>query len=110
MLPDLEPIGCLDWAPVAADDPWAEAEYVRYLQGERARYAWVMRTYGAMSAAQADEAADLRYPYEPPGTAYRGLVFHDEAWHWAMLALEGEQYWLRHPDLAEPPQAYRAID
>ena len=98
---------------MAEDDPWPEwpeHKYLRYLKGERARYAWVMRTYAAMSSVQADEAADLRYPYEPPGTAYRGLIFHDEAWHWAMLALKGEQYWLRHPELLGPPEAYRALD
>ena len=89
---------------MAEDDTWPEDEYVQYLRGERARYAWVMRTYGTMSSAQANEAADLRYPYEPPGTAFRGLVFHDEAWHWAMLALKGERYWLRYPELARPPE------
>ena len=93
---------------MAQDDPWTEDAYVQYLRRERARFAWVMRTYGAMSSAQADESADRRYPYEPPG-AYRGLVFHDEAWHWAMRALKGEQYWLRHPELAKPPDAYRVL-
>jgi len=89
---------------------WPEDEYVRYLHGERARYAWVMRKYGTMSSAQADEAADMRYPYQPPGTAYRGMIFHNLAWHWAMLALKGEHYWLRYPELAKPPEAYRALD
>jgi hypothetical protein len=96
---------------VAEGDPWPEwpeDKYVRYLHGQRARYAWVMRTYGDMSAAQAEKAADLRYPYQPPGTAYRGLIFHDDAWHWAMRALKGEQWWLRHPELVDPPDAYRA--
>lgn len=93
----------LEFAAVAQDDGWTEDDYVRYLQGERARYAWVMRTYGAMSSAQADEASDLRYPYQPPGTAYRGFVFHEEAWHLAMLALKGELYWKHHPELADPP-------
>jgi hypothetical protein len=97
-------------AAVPEVDAWPEDEYVQYLRAERARYAWVMRTYGAMSSAQADEAADLRYPYEPPGTAYRGLVFHDEAWHWAMRALKGERYRSRYPELAEPPETYRALD
>ena len=34
------------------------------------RYACVMRTYGTMSSADADKAADLRYPYEPPGLRF----------------------------------------
>ena len=83
---------------------------MRYLRAERTRYAWVMRTYGTMSSADADKAADLRYPYEPPRAAVRGLVFHDEAWHWAMRVLNGERYWLRYPELAEPTSAYRALD
>jgi hypothetical protein len=89
---------------------WAEDEYAQYLQGERTRYAWVMRTYGAMTPAQAEEAAIRHYPYEPPETPFRGLVFHDEAWHWAMLTLKGDQYVLCHPELVEPPAAYTALD
>ena len=83
---------------------------MRYLRAERTRYAWVMRKYGTMSCAEADEAAELRYPYERPGTAYRGLVFHDDAWHRAMRTLDGERYWLRYAELAEPPAAFRALD
>jgi hypothetical protein len=95
---------------MAGTGEWTEEEYARYLEGERKRYAWVMRTYGAMTLEQADEAATRHYPYEAPGTPCRGLVFHDEAWHWAMLTLKGEYYWSRYPDLAEPSAAYRALD
>lgn len=89
---------------------WAEEEYVEYLRGERARYAWVMRTYGGMNAEDAESAAVRWYPYEAADEPLRGLVFHDEAWHWAMLSLRGEQYWARHPELADRPAAYRELD
>ncbi|MER7079148.1 hypothetical protein SAMN02982929_03162 [Saccharopolyspora kobensis] len=88
---------------------WSEDEYVDYLRGERTQYAWVMRHYGGTTAEQAEAAAAQRYPYEPADKPYRGLVFHDEAWHWAMLALHGEQYWARHPELVDPPAAYREL-
>jgi hypothetical protein len=49
-----------------AENPWtSEDEYTRYLEAERRRYAWVMRTYRQMSAQQAEEAAGKRYPHEP---------------------------------------------
>ncbi|GAA1986872.1 hypothetical protein [Catenulispora subtropica] len=92
------------------DEPFAEEdEYLAYLKGERSRYAWVMRAYGGKSQEEADEAAELFYAYEPPGP-YRGLVFHDEAWHWAMLTLHGHDYVTRLPHLVEPPAEYRALD
>lgn len=89
---------------------WAESEYVEYLEGERRRYAWVMRRYGGLAPAEAEAAALDRYPYEADDAPWRGLIFHDEAWHWAMLALHGERYWLERPDLAEPPAEYRALE
>jgi|SRR5262245_12790916 len=95
---------------MAAAEVWSESEYTCYLRGERERFAWVLRTYGDMSLEQAREAAIRRYPYEPPGTQFRGLIFHDEAWHWAMLFLHGEHYWSRHPELAKPPPADRTFD
>jgi hypothetical protein len=47
------------------------------------------------------------YPYEPSSDAYRGLAFHDEAWHWAMLTIHGDMYWLRDRALEVPSEAYR---
>lgn len=73
-----------------------------YLKAERQRYAWVMRTYGQLPEAPAGEAADRRYPCELPGTPYRGMIFHDEAWHWAMLEIKGAGYTMRHPELMRP--------
>jgi hypothetical protein len=95
---------------VSAENEWDEDDYVRYLREERERYAWIMRRYGGLDSAQADAAAQECYPYEPADKPWRELVFHDEAWHWAMLRLHGDQYWQRFPELAEPPPEYRALD
>jgi hypothetical protein len=52
--------------------------------------------------------AEQFYAYEAPGDPMRGLVFHDEAWHWAMLRLFGDRYWVARPDLERPSSEYRA--
>jgi hypothetical protein len=51
-----------------------------------------------------------RYPYEASDAPYRGLVFHDVAWHWAMLKIHQDPYWLAHPELASPPAEYNALN
>ncbi|MEK2472534.1 hypothetical protein [Streptomyces noursei] len=89
---------------------WSEEEYLACLRGERRRYAWVMRRYGDLPPVRAREAAVAHYPYEPSDAPYRGLVFHDEAWHWAMLALYGNRYTVEHPELIAPPAEYQALD
>ncbi|MFG3099234.1 hypothetical protein ACGFZL_01660 [Streptomyces sp. NPDC048182] len=88
---------------------WSEAEYLDYLGSERRGYAWVMRHYGGLTPAQAEEAALERYPYEPADAPFRGLVFHDEAWHWAMLAIHGDFYWQGHPERESGPPEYQAL-
>ncbi|NUR29941.1 MAG: hypothetical protein HOV83_29505 [Catenulispora sp.] len=91
-------------------EPFAdEDEYLAYLEGERSRYAWVLRTYGDASPAEAQAAAEQFYEYEPAGP-YRGLVFHNEAWHWAMLGIKGHGYVTHYPELVDPPADYRALD
>lgn len=94
------------------EDPWRdrEEEYLDLLQGERRRYAWVMRRYAGLTLTESWAAALDCYPYEPAGRPYRGLVFHDEAWHWAMLTLHGSFYTREHPELADPPAEYTALD
>lgn len=87
--------------------PWSEDEYQEYLQSERRSFAWVLHAYGSIDLAEAVEEAEKRYPYEPPDTPYRGLVFHDSSWHWAMIHLYGQGYWWTRPELSEPPQEYR---
>ena len=89
---------------------WGEDEYVAYLTSERRRFAWVMRRYGQLTTEQADAAASAQYPYEPADTPYRGLVFHDESWNWAMQSIHGDDYPLTHPELVWPPPEYDAID
>ncbi|WP_218026967.1 hypothetical protein [Nocardia vaccinii] len=58
---------------------------------------------------EAESSAVRRYPYEQPDAPYRGLIFHDEAWHWAMARIHGERYAHEHPELAEPPAEYREL-
>ncbi|MEU9558326.1 hypothetical protein [Streptomyces fumanus] len=89
---------------------WNEDDYLCHLHSERRAYAWVMRHYGGLSPEEAGKAALEHYPYEPPEAPYRGLVFHDEAWHWAMLTIHGHRYPAEHPELAGPPNAYRALE
>ncbi|QKW07560.1 hypothetical protein HUT18_15420 [Streptomyces sp. NA04227] len=89
---------------------WTEAEYVEYLAGERRRYAWVMREYGGMGPEAAEAAALEEYPYESADAPFRGLVFHDEAWHWAMLRIHGHAYWVERPELTDQSAAYQALD
>jgi hypothetical protein len=78
---------------------WSEDEYVKYLQGERRRFAWVMQRHGGFTAAEAEAAALAQYPYEASDAPFRGLVFHEEAWHWALLTIYQGRYWVEHPDL-----------
>ncbi len=89
---------------------WGEHEYVQYLRDERRRYAWVMQRHGDLDAAQAEMAALKRYPFEASDAPYRGLVFHDEAWHWAMREIHGDRYWVSHPHLVQPSAEYEALN
>ncbi|GGP90888.1 hypothetical protein GCM10010266_11920 [Streptomyces griseomycini] len=88
---------------------WSEAEYLEYLESEQRAFAWVMRRYGGLTPAKAWEEALECYPYEPAGHPCRGLVFHDEAWHWAMLTIHGDWYVVEHPELVGPPAEYEAL-
>jgi hypothetical protein len=83
-----------------------EEEYVRYLAAERRGYAWVLQRYGGRSPRRAEEEAVEVYAYEPPDAAYRGLVFHETAWHWAMNSVFGARYATEHPELAFPSEEY----
>ena len=88
---------------------WGEDKYLDYLYGERRRFAWVMQRHGGLTPAEAEAAAVDRYPYEPADKPYRVLVFHDTAWHWAMLKIHSDRYWLAYPHLATPSAEYRAL-
>jgi hypothetical protein len=83
-----------------------ESAYVENLDHERHLLTWCLVRYGGMALPIARSQAEAFYRYE--SAEPRGLVFHDEAWHWAMLKLLGEQYWLVHPELANPSADDRA--
>ncbi|WP_433193555.1 hypothetical protein ACQP1G_32920 [Nocardia sp. CA-107356] len=85
---------------------WSEDEYVRNLRDARRDYAWLMRRYGGRTREEADADAWEAYPYEPSDRPFRGIEFHDDAWHWAMLAIHGAMYWREHPELLEPSAEY----
>jgi hypothetical protein len=80
--------------------------YLQTLQHQRHLYRWCLQHVGEQSAEEAHQAAEAFYPYQVSTETYRELVFHDEAWHWAMLHLHGEGYWRTKPELAEPSAAY----
>ena len=88
------------------DKAVTEEEYIELLESERKSYAWTLVKYGDSTNAQAKEIAESFYTYEPISDEHRGLVFHEEAWHWAMIRIKGEQYWLSYPELLEPSQDY----
>ena len=90
------------------DDAWGdEEEYLSSLAAERSLFAWTLRHYGNVPIDEAERAAMAFYGYEAPSPR-RGFLFHDEAWHWAMRQLHGEQYWEGHPERATPSDAYLA--
>ena len=68
-------------------------------------YSWCLVHYGNYSDVEALKESESFYKYQPPGE-YRGLVFHDEAWHCAMLKVFGECYWKLRPDLGSPCPEY----
>jgi hypothetical protein len=70
----------------------------------------ISRHHHAAAAAQAEVAAQECYPYEASDVPFRGLIFHDHSWHWAMLAIHGGSYWVEHPELLDPPPEYWALD
>src|SRR5262245_42480913 len=83
------------------------SQYRKHLAHERFMYAWCLKTMGQMEAPQARDLARKRYPFEECSNELRELVFHDEAWHWAMLQLFGDGYWRGRPDLTRPSVDYR---
>ncbi|MEV0856933.1 hypothetical protein [Nocardia fluminea] len=89
---------------------WDEDNYVETLEAERRRHAWVLQKYGGKTPAEAEAETVEFYRYEEPDTPCRGLVFHDESWHWAMLGIHGDYYWRTHPHLAQPCAEYYGIE
>jgi len=85
-----------------------EISYRDYLAVERHMFAWCLMKLGGRSPPEANAAAERFYSYQAPSEPHRELVFHDEAWHWAMLELFGEEYWISRPGLESPSSDYRA--
>ncbi|GAA5068016.1 hypothetical protein [Nocardia callitridis] len=88
----------------------SEDEYLETLGKERRRYAWVLERYLGKTAAAAHAEALRFYEYEPPDVANRGLVFHNDAWHWALLGLPGGSYWQTHPEWERPGDEYFDVE
>jgi hypothetical protein len=87
---------------------WDEREYLDHLETERTHFAWAMQHHGGLSADEARQAAVEFYEYEAPDAPFRGLVFHDLAWKWAMeriMAGCDHPCWRTHP-VPEPPPDY----
>ena len=87
------------------DFEFSDEEYRDHLLAERRGYAWALVNYGNFSQEIAEQMAIDFYRLEPRNE----LVFHDQAWHWAMLKIFGPQYWINCPDLLTPPAGYIAL-
>jgi hypothetical protein len=89
--------------------PWCAGEkaYLEYLACETHMFAWCLITHGGIPLSAARAEAEQFYAYESATEPFRGIIFHDEAWHWAMLKLFGERYWMSHPELESPSTDYR---
>jgi hypothetical protein len=88
--------------------PSDEREYLESLNHDRHMFAWCLVAFGNVPGPIARSRAEAFYPYESAAAELRGLVLHDEAWHWAMLQILGEQYWQERPELERPSADYRA--
>lgn len=84
----------------------SEEEYIAYLGAERHLFAWALQHFGRICKETAEKEAHRIYPYEPESDEYRWLIFHDEAYHRAMLYLYGNEYWREFPQYATPSQEY----
>lgn len=92
------------WKSITDNDDFtfSEEEYTHYLMAERRCYTWTLVNYGNYSLNRATKMAEEFYQLEPRDE----LVFHDQAWHWAMLKIFGSNYWIARPDLLTPPDEY----
>lgn len=84
----------------------SEIEYKLQLEEQRHMYAWCLYNIGGYSLNEAKIKASEFYKYEPASEQHRGLIFHDDAWHWAMLFLKGEQYWIENPEFKNESLEY----
>jgi hypothetical protein len=83
-----------------------EKEYLQQLKQQRHMYEWCLKHIGDYPENKAVEDADRVFSYKPSSDKYRWLVFHDDAWHWVMLKLKGDQYWENFLELKSPSAEY----
>ena len=84
----------------------SEDEYLAQLNQQKHMYYWCLINVGSFSLNKAKNEAEKLYKYEHQTEGYRWLIFHDDAWHWAMLKIHGEQYWLKDPNLENESKEY----
>ncbi|MDO5106560.1 hypothetical protein [Capnocytophaga sp.] len=87
-----------------------ETEYAQSLDELRYLFAWVLIRYGKFSPEKARIETLTKFPYESDNQPFRDLIFHEEAWHWAMLFLHGEGYWEAFPQYVQIPDDYRKTE
>ena len=83
-----------------------EAEYQVLLVQQGHMYEWCLKNIGNLSEKDARKEAKEFYKYEPVSEKLRWLVFHEDAWHWAMLKIKGENWWVDFPELKEANAEY----
>jgi len=84
----------------------SEEEYNSMLKQQSHMYDWCLRNIGKYSREEAKAETEEFYTYESPKESSRGLFFHEDAWHCAMLRLQGEQYWLSFSELEKESFEY----
>jgi hypothetical protein len=83
-----------------------EEKYLVLLKHQRHMYKWCLQNIGNLPEGDARKEAETFYKYEPVEEKHRWIVFHEDAWHWAMLKLKGENWWLDFPELKEANTEY----
>ena len=67
-----------------------------------------MSIYGNTTIENAQQLVKNFHPLQQPISTTDDIVFfsHENIYHWAMLALYGETYWLIHPECEILPDSY----
>lgn len=83
-----------------------EEEYLNQLKQQRHMFEWCLLNVGEYSRDKIKSVSNRLFSYKPESDEYRWLVFHEDAWHWAMLEIKGEGYWCKYPNLKDPSLEY----
>lgn len=64
--------------------------------------------YGNTTIENARQLVKNFHPLQQPISTTDDIVFfsHENIYHWAMIALYGETYWLTHPEYEKLPDSY----